>query len=186
MGYGWFLKLIPCFKSSIGETGTVTTTVCVVIPFVLDVWFVDAPVEGTQEEGHTWFLYNTFLLRCLPSFLTREWFSRSFPSSTVKSNFLNPRIHRSPFDWHIIMSCFYFVVREKPGSCDCTEIRTHDPTSEGFEVTNWTTGAVSFKPIAVIPTMYTRYSIFTQNHLVRRAIFIRSTYKFEGPRQSYA
>ena len=25
---------------------------------------------------------------------------------------------------------------EYPSSCDCTEIRTHVPTSEGFEVTN--------------------------------------------------
>ena len=32
-------------------------------------------------------------------------------------------------------------MRRSPSSCDCTEIRTHVPTSEGFEVTNWTTGA---------------------------------------------
>ena len=26
-------------------------------------------------------------------------------------------------------------MRKKPSSCDCPEIRTHGPTSEGFEVT---------------------------------------------------
>ena len=30
--------------------------VCVVIPFILDVMFVDAPAGVTQEEGHTGFL----------------------------------------------------------------------------------------------------------------------------------
>ena len=31
--------------------------------------------------------------------------------------------------------------RKYPSSCDCTEIRTHIPTSDGFKVTNCTTGA---------------------------------------------
>ena len=31
--------------------------VCVVIPFILDVSFVDAPAGVTQEEGHTGFLH---------------------------------------------------------------------------------------------------------------------------------
>ena len=30
--------------------------VCIVIPFILDVRFVDVPVGVTQEEGHTGFL----------------------------------------------------------------------------------------------------------------------------------
>ena len=34
------------------------------------------------------------------------------------------------------MFLFLFFVRKNPNSCDCTEIRTHVPTSEGFEVTN--------------------------------------------------
>ena len=46
-------------------------------------------------------------------------------SSTVKSNFVYPRINRSP------------LVGHDPSSCDCTEIRAHVPTSEGFEVTNY-------------------------------------------------
>ena len=31
--------------------------VCVVIPFILDVRFVDVPAGVTQEEGHTGFLH---------------------------------------------------------------------------------------------------------------------------------
>ena len=31
---------------------------------------------------------STFLLQCMPLFFTREGFSRSYPSSTVKSNFM--------------------------------------------------------------------------------------------------
>ena len=30
--------------------------VCIVIPFILDVMFVDVPAGVTQEEGHTGFL----------------------------------------------------------------------------------------------------------------------------------
>ena len=41
---------------------------------------------------------STFLLRCLPSFFSREGFSRPFLSSTVKPNFVYPRINRSPYN----------------------------------------------------------------------------------------
>ena len=60
----------------------------VVIPFILDVRLVDAPAGAKQD-------LSTFLLRCLPQFLSREGFSRPFPSSTVKSNFGYPRVSRS-------------------------------------------------------------------------------------------
>ena len=60
--------------------------------------------------------------------LSRGRFSRYFPSSTVKSNFVYPRHNnRSPLVGH--------DVREKPSSCDCAKVRTHVPTSEGFELT---------------------------------------------------
>ena len=59
---------------------------CVVIPFILDVRLVDEPAGVTQEEGRTGFL-DLPSRRCLPSFSSREGFSRSFPSSTVTSNF---------------------------------------------------------------------------------------------------
>ena len=55
--------------------------VCVVFPNILDVRLVDVPAGVTQDFS------STFLLRCLPQFFSREGFSRSFPSSTVKSNF---------------------------------------------------------------------------------------------------
>ena len=51
--------------------------VCVVIPFVLDVRFVDVPAEVTQEEGYTGFLHLPpvvfaliFLARSIQPFLS--------------------------------------------------------------------------------------------------------------------
>ena len=49
----------------------------------------------------------------------------------------------TPF-WRSPFFFFFFFVRKDPSSCDDTEIRTHVPTSEGFEVTNWTTGTTGF------------------------------------------
>ena len=46
--------------------------VCVVIPFILDVRFVDVPVGVKQEEGHTGFL--------------------NLPSAVLALNFLAKRI----------------------------------------------------------------------------------------------
>ena len=48
--------------------------------------------------------FSTFLLRCLPSLFSREGFSRPFPSSTVKSNFVFPRINRSS-----LVGMIYFI-----------------------------------------------------------------------------
>ena len=45
--------------------------VCVVIPFILDVRFVDVPAGVTQEEGHTEFLYLPFAVLAL-IFLARR------------------------------------------------------------------------------------------------------------------
>ena len=61
--------------------------VCVFFPFILDVRLVGVPAGVTQEEGHTGFLIH------LPSevralIFSREGFSYSFASSTVKSNFV--------------------------------------------------------------------------------------------------
>ena len=72
--------------------------VCVVIPFILD-----APAGvGSHRRKVTQDFSSTFLLRCLPSFLSREGFSRPFPSSAVKSNFVYPRINRSPLVGHFL------------------------------------------------------------------------------------
>ena len=60
--------------------------VCVVISFILDVRFADVPARVTQEEGHTGILHLPSAVLAL--IFSREGFSRSFPSSTVKSNFV--------------------------------------------------------------------------------------------------
>ena len=51
--------------------------VCVVIPFILDVRFVDVPARVTQEKGHTGFLHLSsavlaliFLARRIQPFLS--------------------------------------------------------------------------------------------------------------------
>ena len=66
--------------------------VCVLLSshlFILDVRFVDVPAGVTQEEGHTGFSPPSFCGACLNNF-SREKDSaeRSFPPSTVKSNFV--------------------------------------------------------------------------------------------------
>ena len=38
-------------------TNADSVCVCVVIPFILDVWFVDVPAGVTRGEGHTEFLH---------------------------------------------------------------------------------------------------------------------------------
>ena len=43
---------------------------------------LDVPAGVTQDFS------SAFFLRCVPSFFSREGFSHSFPSSTVKSNFV--------------------------------------------------------------------------------------------------
>ena len=49
---------------------------------------LDVPAGVTQEEKVTQDVSSTFFLRCVPQFFSREGFSHSFPSSTVKSNFV--------------------------------------------------------------------------------------------------
>ena len=72
------------------QKSTVVLSSYVVCVFFLFFWTsssLDVPAGVTQEEGHTGFLTH------LPSavrvlFFSREEFSHSFPSSTVKSNFV--------------------------------------------------------------------------------------------------
>ena len=47
---------------------------------------MDVPAGVTQEEGNTGFPIH--LLSAVLAFFSREGFSHSFPSSTVKSNFV--------------------------------------------------------------------------------------------------
>ena len=96
--------------------------VCVVIPFILDVSLVDVPAGVTQEEGHTGFLH--------------------LPSAVLALTFLARRIQPllPLVESQVELCVLTNYLSKNPSSCDCTEIRTHVPTSEGFEVTNWTTG----------------------------------------------
>ena len=48
---------------------------------------MDVPAGVTQEEGHTGFFIH-LLSAVRGFFFSREGFSHSFPSSTVKSNFV--------------------------------------------------------------------------------------------------
>ena len=65
--------------------------VCVVIPFILDVRFVDVPAGVTQEEGHTGFLIHLpsavlaliFLARRLQPFLSLVDFEVEFCVLTI-------------------------------------------------------------------------------------------------------
>ena len=104
---------------------------CLVTPFFWtpDLW---TQQPGSHRRNVSQDLSTTFLVvRCLAYFLSREGFSRSFPSSTVKSNVFYPRMNRSPLVGY-------------PSSCDCTEIRTLVPMWEGFEDANWTTGTTGW------------------------------------------
>ena len=91
---------------------------------------MDVPAGVTQEESHTGFLTH-------------------LPSAVLALIFLARRIQ--PFlslvdrevEFCALMNysfstcwAFIYFVRKNPSSCDCTGIRTHVPTSEGFEVTN--------------------------------------------------
>ena len=63
-----------------------------------------------QPGSHRWKVtqdFSTFLLRCLPQLFSREEFSRSFLSSTVKSIFLYQRINRSPLGWAFLFLFFH-------------------------------------------------------------------------------
>ena len=75
--------------------------VCVVIPCIPDVGFVDVPAGVTQEEGHTGFLH--------------------LPSAVLAFIFLARRLQ--PFLSLVDREVeFYFFVRKNPSSCDDTEI----------------------------------------------------------------
>ena len=97
------VMLITSVDSSREDPRNMIFCLFVAIPFILDVKlhlsvYVDTPAGVTQEEGHTGVFFPSFSGACL-NFLSREGFSRSFPSSTVKSNFVYPRHNSSPLCW---------------------------------------------------------------------------------------
>ena len=92
-----------------------------------------------QEEGHTGFLH-------LPSAVIALIFTarRVLPYLSLVDREVEFRILRTYEKIQSFSTCraflFFFhidfFVGKNPSSCDCTEIRTHVPTSEGFELNN--------------------------------------------------
>ena len=87
-------------------------------------WSYQQP--GSHRRKVTQDYSSTFFLRCVPSFFSREGFSHSFPSSTVKSNFVyyNDLIVLHPLGIFILF--FSFFSEKNPVCRD----RTHVPTCQ--------------------------------------------------------
>ena len=81
---------------------------CVFSPFILDVKFVGCTSRGhTGGRSHRISHPPSFCgVPGMPLLFSLEGFSHSFPSSTVKSNFVYKRFNRSPLVGHFY---FYFL-----------------------------------------------------------------------------
>ena len=114
---------------------------------------MDVPAGVTQEEGRTGFLHLpsavlalSFIARRIQPSLSLVDREIEFLVSTNQSFstcwaffffFCEEKSHGIFVESIIFIYVFYlFIARKNPSSCDCTEIRTHVPTSEGLEVTN--------------------------------------------------
>ena len=105
---------------------------CAVFPFILDVRLVNVPAGVTQEEGHTGFLIHLLSAVLALMFLARRILQfLSLVDREVEFCVLT-NLSFSPY-WRYI---FILFARKNPSSCDSSGIRTHIPTSEGFEVKN--------------------------------------------------
>ena len=95
--------------------------VCVFFPFILDIEFVGRTSRGhTGERSQKIFLPPSFCGTCA-LFFSREGLSHSFPSSTVKSNFLCTNdlivLHSLGIFYFYFFYCillFTFLVRKIP------------------------------------------------------------------------
>ena len=110
---------------------TCVVCVCVVISFILDVRFVDVPAGVPQGEGHTGFFIH------LPSAVLAFLFiaTRIQPFLSIVYREVEFLCTHKFIVLHLLGIIFLFLsffVSENPRSCDCTEIRTHVPTSEGL------------------------------------------------------
>ena len=102
--------------------------VCVVISFILGFrLLVNVPARVTQEEGHTDFLHLASAVLALIFIARRIQPFLSLVGRKVEL-LCTRRINRSSIVGHDF--------RKSPSSSDPTEIQTHVPTSEDFEVTN--------------------------------------------------
>ena len=73
------------------------------------------PAGVSQEEGHTGFIIHR-ISAVHVLYFSREGFSRSFPSSIVKSNTMYQRINRSPLVRAFFF--FFFLVSKNPSYRD--------------------------------------------------------------------
>ena len=76
---------------------------CVVIPFILNVWLVDVPAGVTQEEGHTGFLHLTSAVLALIFLARRMQPFLSLVDREVEF-FVLTNSNRSPLVWHLFFS----------------------------------------------------------------------------------
>ena len=114
---------------------------CVVIPFILDVGFVAVPryQPGSHRGGKlSRISLPSFCGACL-NFYREKDLAIHFPRRLWSRILCTHEL----IVLHLLGIYFYFLsiyifsfVRKNTRSCDCTESRTHVPTSEGFEVTN--------------------------------------------------
>ena len=99
-------------------------------PFILDIKFIGRTSRGhTRGRLHRISHPPSFCGACL-YFCSREGFSHSFPSSTVKSNFVYLRFNRAPLVGHFYV---LFLVRKNPVYRDSN---SRPNLSEGYEVTS--------------------------------------------------
>ena len=95
---------------------------------------MDVPAAVTQEEGRPGFLHLPSVVLALIFLARRVQPFLSLVDREVEILCTNDLIIVLHFCSAFIL--FYFLLRKNPSSYDDTEIRTHVPTSEGFEVTN--------------------------------------------------
>ena len=109
---------------------------------------------GSHRRKVTQDFSSTFFLRCVPSFFSREGFSLSLPSSTVKSNFVYLRFNRSPPVGHFCFYFFTFLVRKSrlPGS------NSRPNVSEGYMVTSELPGRPTYSTVLLL--ILVRVSLF--------------------------
>ena len=92
---------------------------------------MDVPAGVTQEESHTGFLHLPSAVLVLIFLAGRIELFLSLVDREVELCLRSLLVGHS----YCLFFIFY-LVRKSPSSCYDTEIRTHVPTSEGFEVTN--------------------------------------------------
>ena len=95
---------------------------------------MDVPAGVTQEEDHSGFLLLTSAVLALVFLARRIQLFLSLVDREVECCLLT---NRSTLVGHIwaykhIYIYIYILVRKNPSLCDCTEIRTHIPTTTVF------------------------------------------------------